>query len=196
MNRIPRDVPVYNPALQTYLICLKHAIDTDGVYAQYEFRIKPCAGRPRYPPHFHPNYHEKIEIVEGTAFCICDGEIIKVQAGEVIDLPPGTPHVHPWNDDDTELKIIQTTSSAIPDAEGIDTTMHGFVALAYLARRGQTNQHSIPTNPFQVAAILEATLPNTYSTGIPMPVQNFAIRLMAGVGRLLGYKAFPDDLTA
>jgi mannose-6-phosphate isomerase-like protein (cupin superfamily) len=196
MKRVPVGQRFYNPAFKTSTACLVHAIDTGGLYAQLDFRTEPFAGRSTFAESYHPTYTEKLEIMSGAGSCSLNGKIIKVKAGDVIEFRPGDTHLHPWSESDEELHIIQTTSSAVPDADGIDTQMHIIAILAYLARQQKTDSGSIP-GIFQLALMMDMLMPSTYVKGIPPLMQRVFFRSIAGMGKMLGYKAWPsDDLLA
>ena len=196
MKRLPVGQPFYNPAFKTSTACLKHALDTGGMYAQLDFRTEPFGGRSTFSESFHPTYTEKLEVMSGQGCCVLNGKMTKIKAGDVIEFLPCATHIHPWSESDEELHIIQTTSSPVPDADGIDTQMHIIAILAYLARHEQTDSGSIP-GIFQIALMMDMLMPNTYVKGMPPFMQQVFFRSIAGLGKLLGYKAWPaDDLLA
>ncbi|MBT8184940.1 MAG: cupin domain-containing protein [Eudoraea sp.] len=53
------------------------------------------------PPHLHSNYKESFLIVEGEMDFIVNGKVLKVVAGESVDLPPNTIHTFSNNGDQT-----------------------------------------------------------------------------------------------
>jgi mannose-6-phosphate isomerase-like protein (cupin superfamily) len=196
VKRLPIGQPFYNPGFKTATTCLVHAQDTGGMYAQLDFRTEPFGGRSTFSESYHPVYTEKLEVMAGAGCCVLNGKMTKIKAGDVIEFLPGATHIHPWSESDEELHVIQTTSSPVPDADSIDTQMHMLAVLAYLARHNQTDSGSVP-GLFQVALMMDTLMPNTYGKGIPPLMQRVFFGTIAGLGKLLGYKAWPaDDLLA
>ena len=64
--------------------------ETDGELLAMEASYTGEAGMP--PEHLHPQQAEHFEVLEGSMRAIVDGEERVYGAGEIIDVPVGTPH--------------------------------------------------------------------------------------------------------
>lgn len=57
----------------------------------FEFTLELEPGVDGPPTHHHPE-PEYVEVVEGTVVFIVDGQKRELQAGDVLEIPPGVPH--------------------------------------------------------------------------------------------------------
>jgi quercetin dioxygenase-like cupin family protein len=78
------------------------------------------------PPHFHPAQDERFEVRAGAMHAIVAGEERVLAAGDVLEIPRGTPH-QMWNDDDEEAVLSWRTSPSL-------RTLDWFRGLAGLQR--------------------------------------------------------------
>jgi len=69
---------------------LRTAADTDGEL--FEQRVEYAPGSPFPPAHFHPGQSELFEVEQGAMVYLVDGEQRRIEAGESLELPPGTTH--------------------------------------------------------------------------------------------------------
>ena len=58
----------------------------------------------RTPEHVHPEMEERFEVLSGEARIRIAGEERSLGPGEVVAVPPGTPHVA-WNPADTDARL-------------------------------------------------------------------------------------------
>lgn len=125
--------------------------------------------------HVHPHQEERFEILEGTMRFRVGRESKMVKAGDVIVVPPGTPH-HPRNVGDTEAHCIAEFRPAL----NIETFFEN--AFALLSARGPRTT---------VPMILElAELLSHYPREVqPTPAaMRWLIAIPASMGRALGYR--------
>src|SRR3954469_5953268 len=85
---------VENPATGERVTFVKTSADTGGEILVLELEW-PRPGE-RAPEHVHPHAEERYEVVEGTAAFRIDGKHQTAGPGEVVTVPPGTPHLA-WN---------------------------------------------------------------------------------------------------
>jgi mannose-6-phosphate isomerase-like protein (cupin superfamily) len=85
---------VENPATGERVTFVKTAADTRGELLVLDLEW-PRPGE-RAPEHVHPEAEERYEVVEGTAAFRIGGEERTAGIGEVVTVPPGTPHLA-WN---------------------------------------------------------------------------------------------------
>jgi quercetin dioxygenase-like cupin family protein len=77
-----------NPNTKTWV--LRSGVETDG--ALFEQRVEYVPGSTYPPPHYHPEQTELFEVEQGAMLYMVDGEERRVDAGETLELPPGTVH--------------------------------------------------------------------------------------------------------
>jgi quercetin dioxygenase-like cupin family protein len=58
----------------------------------------------RTPEHVHPEMEERFEVLSGEARFRIAGEERSARPGDVVTVPPGTPHVA-WNPGDSETRL-------------------------------------------------------------------------------------------
>src|SRR5690349_6916163 len=94
---------------------IKLPAETGGCSYEIEYFNLPFTGRLGQPLHFHRSYTERFEIVSGKArYRLGDAEL-RAEAGNLVVLPPGIPHLHPWSDSNEELHVRQFVEANPPD---------------------------------------------------------------------------------
>ena len=161
--------------------------ETAGRSFVLEYINKPFAGQFALPPHFHPAWTETFDILAGHARCRIGGEEHDVPAGESVVMPPGAVHVHPWSASDKPLRVRHTAVADPVDERGLAAALQTILTIFWLASQGRVNRRGAP-NLLQLAVLAETTMPATFVPGPPMAVQRVAIKLLAAVGRSLGYR--------
>lgn len=101
--------------------------------------------------------------------------------GEAITAPPGSAH-SAWNAGDDEVHALVEFWPAL-------RTETAFETLAGLARDGKTNEAGAPRNPLLLALVLREFEEEIYFVSPPLFVQRVVFGALAGVARLLGYRA-------
>jgi quercetin dioxygenase-like cupin family protein len=82
---------------------IRTAADTGGELLELELTW-PRPGQ-RAPEHVHPGMEERYEVLSGTAaFRIARGDELRAGAGDVVTVPPGTPHLA-WNPTEDEVRL-------------------------------------------------------------------------------------------
>jgi hypothetical protein len=141
------------------------------------FDMTMRAGAPAIPMHVHPRQEERIAVLRGTVHSRSGGRERLLAAGDVVVTPPGEPHT-------------------IAAAAGADAEVRGELrpALGYgefiersfaLDRAGHIDARG-RANPLRMAAtgVAEAEF---FLAGPPVAVQKPFLRLLALLGRRLGY---------
>ena len=64
------------------------------------------------PTHWHPRQTEHFEMLEGHLTVRVDGDERTLGPGDVLDVPPGTPHAM-WNDGDVPVRATWVISPAL-----------------------------------------------------------------------------------
>ena len=160
------------------LVFLRTAADTQGELLEMEAHYRPHSPMP--PEHFHPQQHERFEIVRGEYRARIGGEERRYRAGDVFEIPPGVPH---WmhNTSDEPGQLLWQIRPAL-------RTEDMFHILFGLARDGKTKANGAPSL-LQLAVILRAYRAEFVATSPPPAVQRIVFGLLAPIGRLLGYSA-------
>ena len=104
-------------------------------------------------------------------------------------MPPGVPHVHPWNTGSGIMVYRQTNDFGETNPNAVHDVLGVFATINGLAREGRIGQKGLPKNPLQFAATLRTlTKHGGFDANVPIPVQR---ALSAPLGRLaeaLGYR--------
>jgi quercetin dioxygenase-like cupin family protein len=154
------------------------AEDTGGELLRLDFFVAP--GGFLGNEHLHPKQEERIEVLSGTLRCRIDGRERSVGAGEIIAVPPGTPHTL-WNESPEEAHALVEYRPALR-METLFQTLFG------LGRDGKTDQEGSPTL-LQGAVMLKEFEDEYRLARPPLPVQKVVLAVLAPIGRLLGYRA-------
>jgi hypothetical protein len=104
-------------------------------------------GMGKFPPHVHFEFAERFEVVSGGAVAMFDGDEQRLVGpalkGDpafrcVLTIPPGVPHVNPYNFDCQELVVRQSFSTA---TEGVRTYVE---TLAEVMADGRDDDGELP----------------------------------------------------
>ncbi len=178
---------IENPVTGQRILFLTSARENGGTRWEVEWFIQPHRGR--FPPaHMHPAFPERFEILAGSARYRVGRQEYAVRAGEVITLPAGIGHLHPWSVSDQELHMRQTFRLPQANLQGLQATEGFFETLFGLARDGKVGRNGLP-NLLQFLVLAHSGSPLTYAPDIPIQVQEISVGAMAALGRLLGYRA-------
>ena len=158
------------------IIFRKTARDTNGELLQFDLFLKRYlftgAGIIR------PRQEERFEAVSGTMrFRVGENEQ-SLSAGQILVVPPGTPHTW-WNDGDEEAHVLVEVRPALK-LETFFETVFG------LARDGKLTRWGAP-NLLQGAVL--AREHDFFLARPPILLQRALIAVLAPVARLLGYRA-------
>jgi quercetin dioxygenase-like cupin family protein len=93
---------VVNPATGERVTFVKSAADTGGELLELEL-VWPRPGQ-RAPEHVHPEMEERYEVLSGNAAFRIGGEERTAHPGDVVTVPPGTPHLA-WNPTTEEVRL-------------------------------------------------------------------------------------------
>ena len=170
---------IENPITGERIVFVQTAQESGGARVVLDHFLKPHTST--FPEHVQLNQEERFEIISGSASYSLNGVKRQAHTGDVIVVAPGTPHMNPWNESDSELHFRHTTSPDLGSERFFET-------LFSLARDGKTNARG-EVSLLQVVVIGDALASQTYRTGIPIGVQRALIRVLAVIGRWLGYRA-------
>ncbi len=177
-----------DPFTQTRSVVVEGAEETDGRGWVIEVHC-PEGARPAILEHVHLTWSETFEILEGTASYRLGGEEKTASRGDVVVMPSGVSHVHPWNTGSGVMAYRQTndfgavTPSAVHDVLGVFATING------LAREGKIGAKGLPKNPLQFAATLRTLVKyEGFDAAVPIWVQRSVSATMGRLAELLGYR--------
>lgn len=143
---------------------------------------KPTPTRP--PVHYHPFQEERFQVLSGLVRVLVDGSERTLNEGEVLVVPPGTPHSM-WSEDEDRVRFNWQVRPALE-------TEAFFEKLWDLARIERTDEKGAP-NPVQFAVIAREHESEFRLARPPWPVQKALFAVLAPVGRILGYRALYLD---
>lgn len=174
-----------NPTSGEKVIIHTSARNSDGRHWELEAFIPAYKGK--IPAaHFHPRATERFEIIAGQARYMLAGKEYDAGPGDVILVPPGTAHIHPWSNSAEGLHMRQTTDLDQPDFAALEKFDAMIETLFALAQEGKVNAQGQP-NLLQFAVILHDIQPEGYLAGLPITLQHLLIGGLAGLGRRFGY---------
>ncbi len=150
----------------------------------------PRRAQANVPKHFHTTWTETFEIVSGNAFYVIGNEKKSAMSGDSITMPPGVPHIHPWNAGETELVYRQRDDFGGVSPNAVQDVMGVFATRAGLSRDGLTDRLGRPKNPLQLAVTLKLLVSHGgFDAGVSPAMQKFIAATLGTVGELMGYKA-------
>lgn len=186
---------IENPVTGQRIRFLTSAGENGGTRWEVEWFVRPHQGK--FPPeHFHPVFAERFEILSGAGRYRLDGQEYAVQPGDVVHIPLGSRHLHPWSVSDEELHMRQVIELARPDLDLLSAAENFFESLFALARDGKVGRDGLP-NLLQFAVLAEAASPLAYPAGMPVGAADVLFGGLARLGGWLGYRAYyPPDRRA
>lgn len=155
----------------------KSTAETDGEFLEMRFDIDTVPDEGPFV-HTHPSAEESYEVLDGILEVYEDGEWLEVAAGEKHTVPPDTPHTFK---NKTPVELVNVHRPALHH-EAFFRRFHRLVT-----ERGV----SLPPDGFSdvvlLAMLTTAHEEDVYAISPP----HWAFRLLAGLGRVLGYD-LPD----
>jgi mannose-6-phosphate isomerase-like protein (cupin superfamily) len=181
-----------DPITQTRLVVVKGAEETAGRGWVTEVHCPPGAA-PWVAAHLHRTWTETFEVLQGTARYQLGAVVHPLRTGETIIMPPGVPHIHPWNTGLGVMVYRHTNDFGTSSPEAVYEVLGAFATINGLAREGRIGKKGIPKNPLQAAATIRTlTKHGGFDAAVPIPLQ---LGLSATLGRLaeaFGYRAVYD----
>jgi mannose-6-phosphate isomerase-like protein (cupin superfamily) len=117
-------------------------------------RFKPDMGR--FPAHVHLDFAERFRVMSGVAEAEIDGDKLRLSArgSSTLFVPPGVPHVNPYNDGREDLELRQSFTPASEEAESYVET------LAAILGDGRDDDGELPWS--LILAVGDVTRARTY----------------------------------
>lgn len=150
------------------------ASETKGEYMEAVIDLKPSAGEAA--EHIHENTHERYTVLSGTMRAKLDGKFVRLKAGDVLDIPKGTPHMNPWNNsrEDASVQLWLSPENGYEE----------FLEIMYHIARVDKLTRKKDLNPVQYATIGERVPAVDYLTSLPIIAQQVGSPVVAAFGRL------------
>ncbi len=165
---------IENPVAGDRLIFTKTTQETGG--ESLEFEIFAQAGASGTPEMVHTFQDESFEVLSGSLNLLVGGQERRLEAGESLVVPKGTPHKW-WNESDEEAHVL----IEFRPAGRMEEFLVNFYGLC-------SDKGGLP-NPLQLAVLFNEHLNEGHLTKPPLFVQKVMFGVLAVVGRLLRYKA-------
>jgi quercetin dioxygenase-like cupin family protein len=154
------------------------AAETGGRLTELELVVRPGGGPAA--AHLHPVQVETFLVHAGTMELEVGGERRELRAGDIARVEPGTPHT--WRAAGADELAVTVTFEPALTAEGF---FEDFFALAAAGRTRPDGNARL----LDAAVILDDHRDVLYVLRPPVAVQKALFRLLAPVGRALGFGA-------
>jgi len=164
------------------LVFLRTAAETGGDLLEYELTFTPRGFAAR--DHLHPRQSERHEVLDGSLGLVSGGRGMRLEAGDVEDVPPGTRH-----------RIFRTQAAPLRARFALRPAFESEVLLETLfglARDGRVDAKGNPT-PLQLAVIFSEFADLGRPPRPPPAVQTAIITPLALLGRARGLRARYTD---
>lgn len=170
---------IENPLTGERVVFRETAAQTGGELFAFDLYARP-AGRVA-AAHVHPSQEERFTVRAGTIGMVVGGEERVATAGEQIVVAAGVAHDW-WNAGAAEAQVLVEFRPAL-DTETFFETFFG------LARDGKTNRRGMP-NLLRMLVLVDELGPSCpVLPRLPIGLQYAFARLLAPIGRLVGYRA-------
>jgi mannose-6-phosphate isomerase-like protein (cupin superfamily) len=136
----------------------------------------PVEHRP--PAHLHPSQDERFVVAEGELTAEIAGERRVLHAGDVLEIPRGTPH-RMWNSGSGPARASWQTRPALRTAQ--------FWRAMDDARRTRPTKHGGILTPVAVAPLLRKYRPE-FQLALPAPLERTALAVLGLAARVRGYR--------
>jgi quercetin dioxygenase-like cupin family protein len=181
---------IENPRRKARMTFLQTADDTGGELLEMLVEEEPTLARP--PLHSHPYQEERFEVKSGTLDYQLGEQAHTVGSGEVAVVPPGV--YHTWWNSGSERLVARIELRPALRFETCLETIYG------LARAGKVSPSGAPGR-LQAAVLLHefrseyVPVYGPVPAFLPRPVRSLLIRMLAALGRSLGYRPWYPEFS-
>ena len=177
-----------DPFTHTRAVVIKGAEETDGRGWVIEVHC-PEGAPPAVLEHVHLTWSETFEILQGSGAYKLGGQEHALNTRETVLMPPGVPHVHPWNTGSGIMVYRQTNDFGETNPNAVHDVLGVFATINGLAREGRIGYKGLPKNPLQFAATLRTlTKHGGFDANVPIPVQRALSATLGRLAEALGYR--------
>ncbi|MGI9556416.1 MAG: cupin domain-containing protein [Solirubrobacterales bacterium] len=177
MTRTKAGDVIENPVTGERAITLEGPGENDEQRLVSEVRI-PAGGR-LILEHQHPNAFEHFELLEGELDVSVDGQLRKLNAGEVVDIPAGT--WHDFTNAGAEKAVVRVEVTPGARFTEMIRTLWG------LALDGKTDSEGMPSR-LQLVAIAKEFDDLLVLRRPPRLVQSILFGVLAPIAHMRGYR--------
>jgi hypothetical protein len=170
---------IHNPRTGERIVFRHTQRETGGAYVEFDHFLPP--GPSAFAEHVQLNQEERFDIVAGLARYRLNGAERQAGPSEAVVIPPGAYHLNCWAAGPETLQLRHSFRPALDNEDFFET-------LFALARLGKTDPRG-GVNLLQLAVIGSEIESQTFSAGIPVSLQRLGLRVLASLGRRLGYQA-------
>ena len=177
-----------DPITGTRTKVLEGAKETQGKGWVIEVHC-PEGAQPSILEHVHLTWHERFEIVQGSGTYLLGGIKKMAKAGDIIEMPAGVKHIHPWNNGPGTMIYRQFNDFGKADPQAVHDVLGVFATINGLAREGKVNKKGLPKNLLQFAATLRTLVRyEGFDAAVPIGVQRLVSSTLGRIAEGLGYK--------
>ena len=162
-------------------------------------RVKcPVGAAPDVIRHIHNDWHEDFTILSGNCAYRIGKDVRSASAGDVISMPPGRPHVHPWNTGTEPLVYEHRATFPGPRPGALDDTFGVFFTAFERSKvRGRFLSNGLPVNPLMLVAMgRRLGRHGNYLAALPIAGQKFTNATLGALVAALGVEPIDHDLIA
>ena len=157
---------------------------TDGTEIQHvEAWVEPGGG---VPPHIHPNYEERFEVLEGEMTFTVGREKRRAGAGEVAVVPPGTRHA--FANRSARTAHMRVRARPASDLREFLEDIAALGRAGYIARLGPLQLPRTPRAALQLSLLLREYRPQTLILMPPPLLQRLLMNPLARLAERRGYE--------
>ena len=143
----------------------------------------PLTGGTKSKAHRHTSTHETFEVLAGEAGALVDGRELRLEPGDVLEIPLGSAHVNPYT---TEVHTATLVHTVTPRTRGVEVY---FTSWLHWLEQGEADATDEPTS-LQIAAIIkEGGRAGTWRSGTPVFLQRIALPILGLIAGLRGIRA-------
>jgi quercetin dioxygenase-like cupin family protein len=164
---------IENPAIGDRVTFLETAAATNGAYLRLQVELAAGGGNAL---HYHLDFTERFEVVDGRLNLDVNGEHLVLQPGQSALAPIGVPHRFYAMADEpvtfvAEVRPAQQFERALRISYG-------------LASDGRVNRKGRPVNPLELAIVFKYV--GTYLPGVPLWLQKGTMGILAWLAERVG----------
>lgn len=158
----------------------------------------PVGAAPDVIRHIHQDWHEDFTILSGTCSYRLGRNVGSATAGETIAMPPGVPHVHPWNSGDEPLVYEHRAIFPEPRPGAVEDTLGVFfTGFARSKVPGRYFANGLPRNPLLLVAVgRKLGKHGSYLAALPIMGQKVTNATLGAILEALGMRAIDPDVIA
>lgn len=178
---------IENPVTGERMVFLRTTGATGGAALEVQFDLPPAPGRSGKPVgsprHYHRTLEETFEVSSGVLEMVVGDRTRVVGAGEVVVVPPRTPHA--FRNASSDWVTFTTTLSPPAQFERFLRAWYG------LAQAGLVDGAGMPRSPLFLALAIDYA--DLGFPGVPDVVQRVLVRTVSSVARLVGAERRLDE---